>query len=181
MKKHYLVLHEKAWMKNELVPNRRLEPFCTFVFGTRDFSRAPYIKTKEGSKIDEAWLLKFVGGTDYLKGYDGLVVMLEGERLAGRNGVHTKKTYNGRRFSMIQMEAKRGVYRVWEEEKGKTWTMASTKRRTKDAVKQVVYTFDHEIAHSLAWLYGFTCHLHTFIKQKRYEDWWAIITRVIIK
>lgn len=171
--KSYLVLYEKRWMKNELVPNRRLDKHCRFMFAERSFKEAKYIETKEGTKIDENWIQKNLASQEYLKPYDGLILILEGEKLGGRHGVHTKKIYNGRRFSLIQMEAKRGWYRQWRESyKDGTWSLEMTRRRSKEAYKQIQYTFDHEIGHSLSYLHGIVDTLHTFIKQKRYEEWW---------
>lgn len=179
MRKHYLVFHEKSWMKNELVPNKRTEPHCSFVFAQRDFKEAKYIETKEGTKIDENWILKNMASIEYLKAYDGLVIILDGEKLGGRHGLHTKKTYNNRRFSLIQMEAKKGWYREWKQRKDKTWWLDLTRRRSKETIKQIVYTFEHEIGHSLSWLHALTDTLHTFVRLKQWELWWESLQNVL--
>lgn len=179
-RKHFLVLHEKAWMKNELTPNKRVDKHCTFVFATRNFKDAKYIETKDGTKIDEAWFLQHMIPMADLKPYDGLVLILEGERLKGRNGVHTKKLYNNKRFSFIQIEAKKGWYRTWKEKhnaltNAMEWIMVYTKSRKAGNIKQIVYTFDHEIGHALSWLYGINDILHAMVRAKRWEEYWDIM------
>lgn len=171
--KRFLVFYEKEWQKNELTAFKRLDSRINCVYAKRDFKDAKYIETKEGSKIDEAWLLRTgVLNQGYIDSYDGLVIVLEGERLKGRNGVHTKKTYNGKRFSLIQMEAKKGVYRTWKQNKDKTWYLDSVRRR--GDYKQILYTFEHEIGHALCWLKGVYDSLHLFVKHKNYELWWEV-------
>ena len=172
--KRFLVFYEREWQKNELTSFKRLDSRITCVFAQRDFKDAKYIETKAGTKIDEAWLLKNGLSESYIKAYDGLVIVLEGERLKGRHGVHTKKTYFGKKFSIIQMEAKKGQYRKWKQKRDNTWYLEITKRRDKESYKQILYTFEHEMGHALCWLKGIYDSLHTYVKYRNYELWWKV-------
>lgn len=173
--KRFLVLYEKSWHKNELTAFKRLDDKIHCTYAQRDFRNAPSTETKEGTKLDENWIYKNVlQAHGYINSYDGLVLVLDGERLNGRHGVHTKKTYNGKKFSLIQMEAKKGYYRKWEQNKDKTWYLTLTKRRSGSDYKQILYTFEHEIGHALCWLKGVYDTLHTYVKYKRYELWWQV-------
>lgn len=179
MKKHYLVLYEKSWMKNELIPNLRTEPYCTYVFKQRDFKKAKYVETKEGSKIDDIWMRQYVIDDSVLKTFDGVAVLFDGNRLNGRNGVHIKKTYDGKKFSIIQVEGRKGWYRTWRHSVEKNWYFAFTRSRSQGAYKALVYTFEHEIGHSLCWLYGITDTLHLFVKGRGWEAWWGMMMWII--
>lgn len=179
MKKNILVLYEKSWMKNELTPNKRTDPYCAYTFRQRDFTDAKYIQTKEGSKIDDNWMRQYVIDDSVIKTFDGVAVILEGDRLNGRNGVHIKKTYNGKKFSIMQIEGRKGWYRNWSQKKDKSWHLTFTKSRSDGAYKSIVYTFEHEVGHCLCWLHGIADALHLFIKGRSWESWWAAMMWII--
>lgn len=173
--KRFLVLYEREWQKNELTAFKRLDGKINCTYAQRDFRKVPSIKTKTGTKLDETWIYNnLLKNNGYIEAYDGLVMVLEGERLNGRHGVHTKKTYNGKRFSLVQMEAKKGWYRKWKKKNDGTWYLEMTKKRSKDTYKQILYTFEHEIGHALCWLKGVFDTLHTYVKYKNYELWWQV-------
>lgn len=179
--KRYLVLYEKQWMKGELLTDRmkrlvkagRLE----FVYERRSFKDAPKIKTKEGTKIDDNWIRSNVDD----RGYHGVVVVLDGEQLDGRHGLHSKKLSKGNaRYSVIQMEAKKGQYRVWDQKKSGDWYLKITKRRSKDSYKQLQYTFEHEIGHSLKYLSFQFDTLHLYVRFKNYDLWWNVNEKTML-
>ena len=171
--KTFLVFHEKNWMKNELDPVHRAKKSARFVFARYDFRDAPIIKTKQGNKIDDNWLRREF--KQYIDAYDGIFVLLDGERLKGRHGLHSKKRYHGKRFSVVQMECKKGMYREWEQRRNKTWYLKLTKRRKKGSIKQIVYTFEHELGHALCWLNQRFDTLHLFVRYKKWELWWDVM------
>lgn len=172
MKKRYLVLHDADWHKNEL-PTVRSKKYATFIFQKHSFDKAPMTSTADGTKIADAYMMSLVDTSKH--DLDGVIAVLDGNRLNGRNGVHVKKTLaDGRKFSIMQVEARRGVYRVWKKKPDNTWFLDSTKRRGKESYKQIQYTFDHEIGHSLCWLNGVIDTLHTFVLNKAYELWWQV-------
>lgn len=173
--KNYLVVYEKAWHKNESL-SPRIKNFIKkkvlkLTFLKTSFKAAPYVETQEGTKISESWLLSQFDTS----GYQGLIVILEGERLNGRNGVHIKKTKGLERFSIIQIEAKKRIYRNWALNELGDWFLESLHKKTKGAYKQIQYTFEHEIGHSLCYLHFVYDTLHIYVKNKNYETWWNLM------
>lgn len=181
MKKHYLVFYEENWMKNELIPNKRTDPYCTYVFRKRDFRKAKYVENKDGSKIDDNWMRQYVIDDSVVKDFDGVAVIFDGERINGRNGVHIKKTYDGKKFSIIQVEGRKGWYRKWKQKEDKSWHLVFTRSRANGAYKSLLYTFEHEIGHSLCWLHGIVDSLHIFVKGRSFEAWWGVMMWLIPK
>lgn len=168
-------------MANELTGKKALREtvtkHCSFDFKPDNFKKAEYVETKEGVKIADQWVADQFIDAKFVDKYDGIILVLEGERLKGRHGVHIKKTYFNKRFSIIQMEAKRGYYREWK--KKTVWELIMTKRR-RNNYKQIIYTFEHEIGHSLCWLHNIYDMLHMQVNLKRYEYWWELM-KVILK
>jgi len=182
--KKYLVLYEQSWMKNELTSSKqlkaRLKNTCIFDYTRDNFKNAEYVETKEGVKIADQWVADQFIDEKLVAKYDGIIFVLEGERLKGRHGVHIKKTYFNKRFSIIQMEAKRGWYRVWKQKfENGLWELLTTRSRKNGNYKQIIYTFEHEIGHSLCWLYGIHDILHTYVNLKKYEEWWQMMLVVL--
>lgn len=172
MKHKYLVLYEKSYMKNRGITDRCLQ-HGTFKRQEyrQGFKDAPMETTKEGTQIRRDYLMN-LQGVD-LTGYDGLIVMLDGDRLKGRHGVHFKMTRNSRPFSLIQTECHRGYVRCWKQKKDKTWELEMVRKRRGD-YDQIEYTFEHELGHSKAFLSGKPDTLHTFVQHRAYELWWTV-------
>ena len=165
--KNFLVLYDQNWIKNEL-PTPRSKQYCKLTFRQVSFKDVPMQETKEGTKVADTWIMPQVN----TQMFDGVILVMHGDKLNGRNGVHIKKTGARGRFSIMQVEAKRGVYRVWKQHKDGTWFLNSTRRRFKDGYKQIQYTFDHEIGHALKYLRYQVDDLHIHVSKKQYEEWW---------
>lgn len=180
--KHFLVIYEKPWIKNELTSDRKLKQrlgkHCAFTYQQQDLRRAPMITKNGKSNLDGNWLRQNVTTNATTAKYDGVAILFNGKRLQGRHGVHFKKTYQGKQFSLIEMNCQQGWYRQWEQRPNRLWFLAMTRRR-EAPYKQVTYTFEHEIGHALAWLHNIHDSLHTFVNIKMYEDWWRMIVHIL--
>ena len=170
MKKNFLILYDQSWIQTAL-PTKRSQQYAIFTFRQVSFKNAPLETTKEGSKIADWWLMEQVNPQIF----DGVIAVMNGNRLNGRNGVHIKKTSIRGRFSIMQVEARRGAYRYWVQGKDGKWFLAETKRKKKDAYPQLEYTFDHEIGHCLKYQAYEIDTLHTFVQNKMYEAFWQTV------
>lgn len=163
--KNLLVLYDQSWIKNELPTPRSLK-YAKLTFRQVSFKDAPMQETKEGTKIADTWIMPQVN----TQMFDGVVLAMNGDKLNGRNGVHIKKIGARGRFSILQVEAKRGVYRSWKQNKDGTWFLESSR---KGSYKQLEYTFDHELGHCIKYQRFEPDDLHTHVSRKEYEEWWS--------
>lgn len=166
--KHLLVLYDQDWILKEL-PTTISAKYSKLTYRKVSFKNAPMQETVEGTKITNAWMMEQVNTGIF----DGVVAVMNGNKLNGRNGLHVKEKGHRGRFSVMQVEAVRGMYRVWKQRKDDTWFLESTRRKTKGAYKQIQYTFDHELGHLLKYQRYEIDDLHTHVSKKQYEEWWA--------
>ena len=140
-----------------------------FDYQTFDFSDAPKITQSDGDiVIDPLWLSKQV---DTAK-YDGVVACVEGDVLIGNWGNHKGLFIKGKRFSVVQAEVHKGLYREYSGIVGFA-KMVSTKKVTD--YPQAEYTFDHEMIHADRFIRGQLDLLHIYVRMKRYDDYKNVI------
>lgn len=168
LKRRYIVFYDQDWQQKTL-PTPRSKKYATFTFVKMSFKKAPMIKTKKGTKIDDQWLMKLVD----TKKYDGIIAVIDGNALEGRNGVHTKHYIFARPFSVIQIEAKKRVWRMWQQKLDGLWSLVSVPTKRLGDYWQIEYTFDHELGHSLKFLNRQFDDLHAYVNRKQFEEWWS--------
>ena len=153
---NYLVLYNKDYIKDRLeqLVSGRLSKYAKFTFQKYDRSVSFNIK----------WLRENFD----IQNYDGFCIVKDGEWLDGKFGVHHTLFDNGRRISLIEVESFEKKYRKWSLGIG-GWKL---KLSNKGEYRQLEYTFEHEVGHSLTFLHKILDTLHLFIKAKLYEKWW---------
>lgn len=140
----------------------RMKEYAEFTYQKVNLDTFPTIKQKDGDiVIDYAYLF------DFIKDEDGVMAVVEGDKLKGVFGTHIE--YRGKQI--IQAEDYPNKFRKWTQNKlTRLWSLVLA--RTGD-YKATQYTMEHELGHALCNFYGKTDDLHTFIKLKKYDDWWA--------
>ncbi|MFA7290122.1 MAG: hypothetical protein WC055_14695 [Melioribacteraceae bacterium] len=98
------------------------------------------------------------------KDYDGICVVKDGEWISGKWGNHLK--FQGK--SIIRVESKEKYFRKWKR-KGLVWELVGNSKN--GDYKQLEYTFEHELGHSLCYLQNRIDTLHLWVSLKKYDTW----------
>jgi len=128
-----------------------------------NFRKAPFFVRDDGNKVlDIKYLLQQV---DTFK-YDGVIAVVKGNKLSGIWGCHNKVSLGDKRFSVVQVEFHKKLYREYVGVFGAA-KLEPTKKKT--PYYQPEYTFDHELKHAFAWLWNLSDLLHPYVRFKLYD------------
>ena len=169
----FLILYEKDLEKPSEWANDRFD-FDFLKVSASSFKKAPRFTRDDGVEVyDINWIASFAD----VEKYDGVELQVIGNSFNGIWGNHSREykssfrnkwELNGKKFSIIQYEIHKGVYREYKGFLGVA-TMTSTRRETE--YPQWIYTPDHERTHGYKWRNDEPDYLHMAIKFKNYDNY----------